>query len=393
MIRFVLPLLSVIAVAPLPDGGESAAPAASPDSPREKLKAVGDELKQEQLDVERLQGEEASLLGAIDEAEKAQADAERQAALAEARRSKVAAELAAAQAREQATQADADRRLQGFGPRLRVWQRLSPDRQASLLLGASSAQQAFERRQLFRSILGGQLSEVRGVLKALQLAKAERTASAALAEELAAKEQEARAARAEAKERKAKHAALLAGVHGEKKLHEKAMAELQSAQSRLSATVAALPPEKMPSTGFALEKGKLPRPAEGPIEVGFGQILNPRFNTVTLQKGIDIRAPEGAPIRAQHAGRVVHVGWFQGYGNLMILDHGDGYYTLFAHLATIGKQVDDLVATGDELGTVGATGSLKGPYLYFEIRRHGQALDPAAWMAPPTPPGAVANHP
>jgi septal ring factor EnvC (AmiA/AmiB activator) len=76
----------------------------------------------------------------------------------------------------------------------------------------------------------------------------------------------------------------------------------------------------------------------------------------------------------------------------MILDHGDGYYSLFAHLATIGKQVDDLVAAGDELGTVGATGSLKGPYLYFEIRRHGQALDPAAWMAPP-PGAAVADHP
>jgi septal ring factor EnvC (AmiA/AmiB activator) len=376
-----------------PDAGPPSA-AAPNESPREKLKAVGDELKQEQLDVERLRDTEASLLGAIDAAEEAQREAERQAALAEARRSKVAAQLTAAQAREQAAQADADARLKGFGPRLRVWQRLSPDRQASLLLSASSAQEAFERQKLFRSILGGQLSEVRGVLKSLQAAKAERASSAAIADELARTEAEARAARAEARERKAKHAALLAGVHDERKLHERAMAELTAAQTHLTATVAALPPEKMPSTGFALEKGKLPRPVEGPIEVGFGQILNPRFNTVTLQKGIDIRAPEGAPIRAQHAGRVVHVGWFQGYGNLMILDHGDGYYSLFAHLATIGKQVDDLVAAGDELGTVGATGSLKGPYLYFEIRRHGQALDPAAWMAPPPPPGAaVADHP
>ena len=210
---------------------------------------------------------------------------------------------------------------------------------------------------------------------------------------MASKEREARAARAEARDRKAKHGALLAGVHDERKLHEKAMVELQAAQSQLSATVAALPPEKMASTGFALEKGKLPRPVEGPIEVGFGQILNPRFNTVTLQKGVDIRAPEGTPVHALHAGRVVHVGWFQGYGNLLIVDQGDGYYTLFAHLATSGKQVDDLVATGDELGTVGATGSLKGPYLYFEIRRHGQALDPAAWMAAPLPRGTAVADP
>jgi len=384
--------LILLAAASAPDAG--APVEASPTSPREKLKAVGDELKQEQLDVERLQGEEASLLGAIDAAERAQAEAERQASLAEARRSSVAAQLAAAQAREQAMEAEADARLQGLAPRLRVWQRLSPDREASLLLGASSAQQAFERRQLFRSILGSQLSEVRGVLTALQAAKAQRASTAAIADDLAIKDNEARAARAEAGARKAKHAALLKAVHGEKTLHEKATAELTAAQARLAATVAALPPEKMASSGFLLEKGKLPRPVEGPIEVGFGQILNPLFNTVTLQKGVDMRAPEGTPVHAIHAGRVVHAGWFQGYGNLMIVDQGDGYYTLFAHLATIGKEIDNLVATGDEIGTVGATGSLKGPYLYFEIRRHGQALDPAAWMAPPPPRGAVvAGHP
>jgi septal ring factor EnvC (AmiA/AmiB activator) len=367
---------------PRSKGESGASKARAAGGARETLKAVGDELEQEQLDIERLESEEESLLDAVDAAEKSQAEAERAAARAEVLRSKTAAELVDAQARERAAQAEADVRLQGFGPRLRVWQRLSPERQASLLLGAGSAQEALARQRLFRSILGGQLEEVRDVLRALQVAKADRASSMAISEQLPKIERESQAARAEAKAQEMKHEALLDAVHDERKLHERAMAELQSAQAGLSATLVALPAKKMPSTGFGRLKGRLPRPVAGPIEVGFGDILNPRFHTVTLQKGVDIRAPEGTPVRAQHAGRVVHAGWFKGYGNLVIVDHGDGFYALFAHLATLGKQVDDPVATGDELGTVGSTGSLKGPYLYFEIRKHGQPLDPAAWLMP-----------
>jgi murein hydrolase activator len=360
-------------------------PAAS--NPRQRLKAVGEQLQQEKLDVERLQGEESSLLDAIDAAEKAEAQAAQAAVDAESRRARAAEALAAAQASERAARAEADARLAGLAPRLRVWQRLSPDRRVSLLLGAGSAEQAEARRRLFRSILGGQLSELRGALAALGAAQAARTAAEGLASDLETREHEAHAARAAAAAAKARHAALLAAVRTERALHQKAMTELARAQGQLAKVVAALPPLKMVGTGFALAKGRLPRPVDGPIEVGFGEILNPRFNTVTLQKGLDIRAPEGAPVRAVHEGRVVYAGLLQGYGNLLIVDHGDGFFTLFAHLETLEKGVDDVVAAGDEIAKVGQTGSLKGPYLYFEIRRHGQPLDPAPWLAPPATAG------
>ena len=357
------------------------AAAAAGASPREKLKAVGEQLQQEKLDVERLEGEEGKLLDAIDSAEQAEGEAALAAQEAEARQARAAEALSAAQAKERSAQAEADARLAGLGPRLRAWQRLSKDRQMSLLLGAKSAEQAEARRRLFRAILGGQLSEVKGALAALSAAQAAREAAASLAAALETREREARIARAKAAAAKARHGALLAAVRSERALHQKAMTELARAAAQLGKVVAALPPQKMESTGFALAKGRLPRPVAGPIEVGFGEILNPRFNTVTLQKGLDLRAPEGTPVRAVHPGRVVHAGWLTGYGNLLIVDHGDGYYTLFAHLQSIAKAVDDLVAEGDELGKVGETGSLKGAYLYFEIRRHGQPLDPAPWLA------------
>lgn len=142
--------------------------------------------------------------------------------------------------------------------------------------------------------------------------------------------------------------------------------------------------EEGPDThGFGALKGRLPRPVQGVVEVGFGKVVNPRFNTVTLQKGLDIRAPLGTPVRAVAPGTVVYAGTLRGYGNLLIVDHGGGYHTLMAHLEALILAPGDVVEAGQEVGTVGDTGSLKGAYLYFEIRKAGQAVDPALWLTPP----------
>jgi septal ring factor EnvC (AmiA/AmiB activator) len=79
-------------------------------------------------------------------------------------------------------------------------------------------------------------------------------------------------------------------------------------------------------------------------------------------------------------GRVVHAGWFKGYGNLVIVDHGEGYHTLVAHLASMQTAMGEEVDAGDALGTVGDSGSLKGAYLYFEIREKGRPVDPRPWL-------------
>jgi septal ring factor EnvC (AmiA/AmiB activator) len=109
-------------------------------------------------------------------------------------------------------------------------------------------------------------------------------------------------------------------------------------------------------------------------------VLNPKFNTMTVQNGVDISAAQGAPVRAVAPGRVVHAGWFKGYGNIVIVDHGDGYHTLVAHLATMQTAMGEEVDADSILGTVGDTGSLKGPYLYFEIREKGRPIDPKLWL-------------
>jgi murein DD-endopeptidase MepM/ murein hydrolase activator NlpD len=113
---------------------------------------------------------------------------------------------------------------------------------------------------------------------------------------------------------------------------------------------------------------------------GFGRETHPRFGTETLRTGIDIEAPEGTPIRAVAAGGVAYRGWLKGYGNLLVLDHGDGYYTLYAHASQILVDEGDQVKGGELIGRVGETGSVEGPRLHFEVRYQSRAEDPQLWL-------------
>jgi septal ring factor EnvC (AmiA/AmiB activator) len=191
--------------------------------------------------------------------------------------------------------------------------------------------------------------------------------------------------RADAAARRDERETLLAAMRTARSFHERAAAETAAQAKKLEELVSSLPSgPKGPAASreFASLKGRLARPAPGPVSVAFGRVVNPRFNTVTVQNGIDIGAPRGAPVRAVASGRVVHAGWFKGYGNLVIVDHGGGYHTLVAHLGTMKAAVGEEVEAGTVLGTVGDSGSWKGPFLYFELRERGRPVDPRPWLRP-----------
>ena len=94
----------------------------------------------------------------------------------------------------------------------------------------------------------------------------------------------------------------------------------------------------------------------------------------------DIEAAEGTPIRAVAPGAVAYRGWLKGYGNLLVLDHGDGYYTLYAHASQVLVDEGDQVKGGELVGRVGETGSVEGPRLHFEVRYQSRAEDPQLWL-------------
>ncbi|HEX9949423.1 MAG TPA: peptidoglycan DD-metalloendopeptidase family protein, partial [Thermodesulfobacteriota bacterium] len=141
---------------------------------------------------------------------------------------------------------------------------------------------------------------------------------------------------------------------------------LRSLIQELTVKAAAL---KTTTTGFKTMRGKLPPPVQGNI-----------FSPKGREHGIGIEAPEGAQIQAIFNGRVAYAAWFKGYGNLLVIDHGEGYHSVAAHASRLLKKVGDEVRMGEAVALVGSTGSIEGPMLYFEIRYHGTALDPLTWL-------------
>ncbi|HTA76773.1 MAG TPA: peptidoglycan DD-metalloendopeptidase family protein, partial [bacterium] len=132
--------------------------------------------------------------------------------------------------------------------------------------------------------------------------------------------------------------------------------------------------------GLQVVRGRIPWPVSGKIISYFGKTKDPRFNLMVDNSGIQIQAAQGTPIHAVAAGVVKFADWFKGYGKLVILDHGRGYYSLYAQAANLNVSEGDSVASGQVLGSVGDTDSLVGSSLYFEIRKNGTPQDPLHWL-------------
>ena len=106
-----------------------------------------------------------------------------------------------------------------------------------------------------------------------------------------------------------------------------------------------------------------------------------RTNVADMRwRGWLIPAPEGAEIKAIHHGRVVYADWLRGQGLLLIIDHGEGYLSLYGHNRSLQREVGDWVKPGDIIATVGASGGATSPGLYFEIRHDGQPVNPSSWI-------------
>lgn len=177
--------------------------------------------------------------------------------------------------------------------------------------------------------------------------------------------------------------ALLGRLRRDRGAREEALRELQRAASELGRIA-----EGLAGSGgrrqldVARFRGLLDWPADGRVSRGFGSLVHPRFGTTVPHPGLDIEAPRGTPFRSVFDGRIVFASWLRGYGLTAIVDHGGGILSVYAHASVLLVQPGDEVGTGQVLGQVGDTGSLRGPYLYFELRENGQPVDPMRWLRP-----------
>jgi septal ring factor EnvC (AmiA/AmiB activator) len=156
---------------------------------------------------------------------------------------------------------------------------------------------------------------------------------------------------------------------------EKLVRELRRALERI---------EKFPTDSkdaFAKLRGKLAWPVAGKLSATFGQV---RAGGVKWD-GVLVAGTQGSPVRAVYHGRVVYADWLSGLGLLVIVDHGDGWLSLYGHNERLYKEVGERVTAGDTIATVGDSGGRSSPALYFEIRKGGKPVDPRPWFKNPAP--------
>lgn len=125
---------------------------------------------------------------------------------------------------------------------------------------------------------------------------------------------------------------------------------------------------------------KWPTPGYTRVSSPYGMRIHPIYKVKKMHTGIDIDAPSGAKIIATNSGKVIMAGWNGGYGNCVIIDHGEGIATLYAHQSKILVKVGDKVEKGDTIGKVGSTGLSTGPHLHFEVRVGGETKDPRKYV-------------
>ena len=172
--------------------------------------------------------------------------------------------------------------------------------------------------------------------------------------------------------------AILAEVENRKATYE----EVEEQLERDAAQIAALLASSGSSSSGTLPTGggQLAWPAAGPLTSGYGYRTHPIFGDTRLHSGIDIGAPYGAPVVAAADGTVAYVGAMSGYGNVIVVDHGNGLSTTYNHLSAFSVGSGQGVSRGSQIGAIGCTGYCTGPHLHFEVRVNGSPVDPMPYL-------------
>ena len=185
-------------------------------------------------------------------------------------------------------------------------------------------------------------------------------------------------------EKKKNKEMLLTSVKKEKSSRARMLKEMEDASKKLLEIIRESEKtekgESFFGKGFPGLKGKLPWPVEGRVVIPYGSQKDPQFNTPIFRSGTYIQSNENSYAKAVSNGKVVFAEWFKGYGQLVIVNHGEGYHTLYGSLSEIFTKVGDIIKGKQVVGRVGNSGIVNSPGLYFEVRYKGKPLDPLQWL-------------
>jgi septal ring factor EnvC (AmiA/AmiB activator) len=296
---------------------------------------------------------------------------------------------------------EAERKREQINRRLAAIYKAGEVGSARMFFASDSLPQMAENLRYMRAILDNDrrlFEEYNKKIDQLRILKASLEREAAHKEKI---KKAIEAKKQDIEEEKKKKAAYLLKVRDDKKTYLGSLKELEANARRLQAMMERLEAESRksytkqhgksvtgggkvlppaPDTGFGSQKGRLSLPVKGEVVAGFGRHKHPEFNSYTVSNGVSIVARQGADIHSVYDGQVIFADYFKGYGNMIIVDHGGGFFSLYAHAAKLSKKVGASVMRNEVLADVGDVDSAAGPMLYFEIRYQGKPVDPGPWF-------------
>jgi septal ring factor EnvC (AmiA/AmiB activator) len=357
-----------------------------------ELESIKKKIEKERKGLSQLESRESSVIESLGKIQTELENRTKEMKMANSRLTAVATELAAKQSEAERLAAATAARLDMLARRAEALYRWRRTGTPLVIFSGNGSLSILMQRQRY---LEAALSFDRELLDKLG---AESRRQAALRDELVQKRAELADHKAElgaAKEairREAeKKQILLTSVRRQKQTRLRALKEMQAAAQRLERMMEEiarralnkpreLPSAPLPGTGLAALRGRLEWPVHGRVIAPFGKFKHPEFSAEVVRKGIDIDAAAGAEVKAVEKGRIVYADRFSGYGNMVIVDHGERYYTIYGHLSEIARKSGEAIGRGEVLGRAGDSDSLAGTKLYFEIRKDGRSLDPVPWF-------------
>jgi len=366
---------------PSPSTTGTASPARNltPATTDERLRTVQERRASLEKEVARLRSQEKSLLGEVERLElevRLRTEQLREAQL-ELQRTHEAMDVTLKRSRELEKSVAETRPV--LAARARALYKLGELSYVRLLLSVERPSHLFRGYRFVTTVArrdNQRIASFRNDLAALQVARTDLERRTAQAQTLRSDLERARRNLDADRRRKT---VILTQIVERKETHAAYLKELEEAEGKLRELLHGLA-EGDVAVPVAAFRGSLPWPASGRVRLPFGLRKHPRFDTYTMQNGIEIETAADTPVAAVHDGTVVFAERFKGYGLLVVLDHGSKQHTLYAHLADARVQPGQKVAAGEVLGTAGVSGLDGGPGFYFEVRFQGKPEDPLEWL-------------
>ncbi|MBE9160121.1 peptidoglycan DD-metalloendopeptidase family protein [Nodosilinea sp. LEGE 06152] len=360
------------------------APAASPElmaqsiedlqNKQKNLEQQRNQLQQQQNEIQNRQADSESNLQSL---EKNIVYTANQISETEFRLSQAEKELKDFEAQLKQAEDDYENVRTGTVARLQYLQRQQGSEGWAVLLQSQNFNEFLDRQYQLKRVYAADrqvLADLKAKAEAIQKQKAaveeKRNQVALLRQQLLSQKQQYEAEASEEKQ-------LISRLKDQRGALEAAEAQL----ARDSEQIAGLIRQKIAaSTGVIRGTGRFVFPANGSISSGFGNRVHPILGYSRFHAGIDFSASQGTPIYAADSGRVIFSGWYGGYGQAVIVDHGGGLSTLYAHASRLLVSEGQAVQQGQAIAAVGSTGLSTGPHLHFEVRQNGNPVNPAGYL-------------